>query len=591
MIKLNRLTILLLSVIFFAIFVVFSIDVRANDDHAKEHQEYIIKLADEKCNEELTSIPGVGKVNAENPYRNVVTVHVEENEFQLQRAYRHRCVEKIEKNHKVELLSSSKYVQYHIDQLNVPAAWEFEGEYSPIVAVVDSGVNPHFLFADRLLEGFNVTNWTTDTFDREGHGTAVAGLIAANRDNDVGIAGMSRSYILPVKVEDDWGNIFIFDVVNAIDWAVANGADIINLSLGTVLPDDPYKSTLYEAVRDAYQQGVIIVAAAGNYGNHPEIGGNAEVYPAAYPETISVAAVDQNNQKASFSSYGPTVDLSAPGVDIISTSHDDHFIIVDGTSFSAPIVTGIVSQILSFDRNFTPDQIKTILKNGTLPIPDKRVGAGVADAYYANHIAFHRKSDLTPVLADIHKSYARFEILYLYDHGIISGKTQSLFAPDEEIDRGQMAKLISEALGLQVDANVKGCDFPDVPANRWDAPYITAVCQAGIMYGKGDGKFYARAKTTREEMAVIFMRALGLANKADELSLNSNFTDAHLFNNWSKNEIALAAEIGLIRGIQNQDGSYRFDPKGTTQRQAAARLTYELYTRGDYYRQKAEELN
>lgn len=185
------------------------------------------------------------------------------------------------------------------------------------------------------------------------HGTRVAGLAAATGNNGVGIAGVDwQTKILPIQALSDDAQGDTYGVGRAILYAASMRADVINLSLGSVLPDEYVR----EAIRVATQKGSLVVAAAGNDGC------NCMVYPANYPEVLTVGALDGTNP-ASFSSYGNNLDIMAPGTGIISSSWSAGNPTTAytsgnaGTSFSAPIISGLMTRLLSQQPTATPLQL------------------------------------------------------------------------------------------------------------------------------------------------------------------------------------------------------------------------------------------
>jgi hypothetical protein len=193
-------------------------------------------------------------------------------------------------------------------------------------------------------------------------------------NNDSGVAGVSwAAQIMPVKVLNATGNGAFDTVAQGVIYAVNNGAQVINLSLGGALNS----SVLQSAIDYAYSQGVVVVAASGN--------ANTSVfYPAAYPQVIAVAASDASNNRAWFSNYGPEVDVAAPGVDIYSTALGGGYEYRSGTSMASAYVTGEVALMLSIDSNLTPDQIASIIKLTALDIGapgvDDDTGSGLIQA-------------------------------------------------------------------------------------------------------------------------------------------------------------------------------------------------------------------
>lgn len=185
-----------------------------------------------------------------------------------------------------------------------------------------------------------------DKVDYYGHGTHVAGIIAATKDA-AGVSGVCPDCdILDGKVLNDQGSGSTSNIANGISWAVKKNAQVINMSLGQRVSS----RTLEIAVNNAWKAGVVIVAAAGNAGTQ------AKIYPGAYPNVIAVAATDNRNVKASFSTYGKWVDVAAPGVNVYSTFPKHPFALsgrsegydtASGTSMASPIVAGVAALVWS----------------------------------------------------------------------------------------------------------------------------------------------------------------------------------------------------------------------------------------------------
>ncbi|UKA55504.1 S8 family serine peptidase [Arthrobacter sp. FW305-BF8] len=228
-------------------------------------------------------------------------------------------------------------------------AWDVTTGEGIKVAVLDTGVatDNNDIAANVVLRA-NFSSAATGE-DNYGHGTHVAGIIAATKDA-AGVSGVCPDCsILDGKVIDDSGSGSTSSIVNGINWAVENGAKVINMSLGQRVPS----LALEDAVNNAWNNGVVIVAAAGNAGTQ------APMYPAAYPNVIAVAATDNNDAKASFSTYGGWVDVAAPGVDVYSTFPKHPFTIgtqsgremgydiASGTSMASPMVAGVAALVWS----------------------------------------------------------------------------------------------------------------------------------------------------------------------------------------------------------------------------------------------------
>ncbi|MFH1141862.1 MAG: S8 family serine peptidase [Chloroflexota bacterium] len=235
------------------------------------------------------------------------------------------------------------FVQWNMAKIQAPQAWDITtGNPSIKIAILDTGIDQDHvdlpLGSKIVTNQMNFTN--SDTVDdRYGHGTHVAGIAAASTNNGVGVAGVGyNSSLMNVKVLGDSGSGPLSGVAAGIVWAADNGAKVINMSLGATMGEQ----TLEDAVNYAWGKGVVLVAAAGNFNS------TVDVYPARYDNVIAVAATDPSDARASFSSYGPWVDVAAPGVGIFSTLPNQqnqqggvNYGTLSGTSMSSPHVAGL----------------------------------------------------------------------------------------------------------------------------------------------------------------------------------------------------------------------------------------------------------
>jgi thermitase len=253
-----------------------------------------------------------------------------------------------------------------------PEGWGLRSATPPRIAVADTGIAPSHPDLDSSVIVYKKDEVPGDasTDDHFGHGTEVSGVIGAKRDNGIGIAGVAPDAQISMFKVSDTGSIPCSNVAAAVTDAIGH-ADVINLSLGSTSPCTAMRS----AIDAANAADVTVVASAGNAGT------STKNYPAAWPEVVSVASTDESDQLSSFSSYGASwVDLAAPGQDIASTTMDNDYAFVDGTSFSAPEVSAVVGMLYPLvtdtNGNGKRDEVLDRLLSSTDAIPAS--GSGVA---------------------------------------------------------------------------------------------------------------------------------------------------------------------------------------------------------------------
>lgn len=222
------------------------------------------------------------------------------------------------------------------------------------------------------VHGYDFVSDDSDPMDDQSHGTHVAGIIGAVSNNRIGVAGICWNVrLMAIKAFDDHGEGTVSAVVEAIEYAIANGARVINASWGQT----DKSLALQDALTEAWQAGVLIVAAAGNERT------DIAPFPAAYEPVVAVAALNKNGARAYFSNFGAFVDLAAPGEAILSTLPNARYDLLSGTSMAAPFVTGTAALIWSLHPEFTNEQVATILRNAVDEIgTDQYVGTGRLNA-------------------------------------------------------------------------------------------------------------------------------------------------------------------------------------------------------------------
>lgn len=314
--------------------------------------------------------------------------------------------------------------QWHLDNdvyggIGMEAAWDIEnGDPTVVVAVIDTGVayenhsdlvcwyswcwgDNYYLAPDlantNFVPGYDFVNADTHPNDDNGHGTHVTGTIAQSTNNRIGVAGVAyNTSIMPVKVLDYAGSGYYSWIADGIYWATDNGANVINLSLG----GPSYSLALEEAVAYAYNNGVTVIAAAGNDGNA------ALGYPAGYnPYVIAVGATQFDETLAPYSNYGPDLDLVAPGGNTLvdqngdgyvdgvlqqtfgNTTNDWGYWFYQGTSMATPHVSGVAALLISKGTATTPGEVREALQSTAKDLGspgfDTIYGWGLVNAYDA----------------------------------------------------------------------------------------------------------------------------------------------------------------------------------------------------------------
>jgi len=280
----------------------------------------------------------------------------------------------------VEPVQPPQELTWGVDRIEADLAWPETNGTAVNVAIIDTGADlDHPDLAANIKGGYNAFNTHKSPEDDNGHGTHVAGIIAAS-NNDIGVIGVGPNINLyPVKVLDRYNSGTLSDILDGMQWCIDNHMDVVNMSFGSTASDP----LLQIAVTALHLAGIVQVAAAGNLGTS----GGTILYPAKYPETIAVSSFDINDMIAASSSYGPEIDLAAPGVSIYSTAMDGSYVYKNGTSMAAPHVTASAALLLSLYPDLTPDETKATLKNNAedLGLPAEEQGAGLVRPDQAIH--------------------------------------------------------------------------------------------------------------------------------------------------------------------------------------------------------------
>ncbi len=313
-----------------------------------------------------------------------------------------------EPNYLVRASANDPYLSYqwNLAQIGVEQAWGYGTGLGVTVAVLDTGVRtgaPDGI--GRVASGYDFYNNDSDTTDGNGHGTFVAGTIAQSTDNGVGVAGIAPdATILPVQVLSSQGYGDVTAIVNGIIWATDQGADVINMSLGT----NYSTNTLESACQYAYDNGVVVVAASGNEYS------SSVSYPARYDTVVAVGANRYDGTRAGYSNYGTGMDLVAPGGDLSKDQNSDGYAdgilqetfennqwtypFWEGTSMASPHVAATAALIIEQGIH-DPDQVRDILNSSAIDMGasgyDTSYGYGRLDTLAAVELAVNSSGGST----------------------------------------------------------------------------------------------------------------------------------------------------------------------------------------------------
>ncbi len=332
-----------------------------------------------------------------------------------------------------------EFPQTGLGLMRVPPYWALSQGEGVRVGIVDTGCDlGHPEFRGRIVAAQDFNGKGTAQ-DGHGHGTHVAGIVAAARDGRGVVGAAPKAELVIAKVLADDGSGTDDQVAAGVRFCTAQGCDIINMSLGGPTPDE----SLHQAIIEAVRAGVVVVCAAGNSGPGDDTVG----YPAHFPESVAVAAVDDQATRARFSSTGREVDVCGPGVEVISTYKGGSYLRMSGTSMAAPHVAGALALWIGLVK---------------------------------------RTQGRRPTVEDV--------------RGWITAQARDLGAPGVDPEYGA---------GLLVMPDASG-PFKDVPADRWSASAIAWAKERGIVTGYPDGTFRPDQAVSREELCVILHRAKGV---------------------------------------------------------------------------------
>lgn len=454
----------------------------------------------------------------------------------------------------------------------VQTAWDkgFTGEGIRL-ALIDSGVNAAHedLRNINIEQGWNVIDNNDDTSDNLGHGTVVAGIIAADRNNGVGISGICDGVtIVPIKAFDS-SLTNVKHITAAIYKAVDEfDCDVINLSLG-VSTDTP---ALREAVEYAASKNVIIVSAVGNSG---ESDAAQLLYPAAYDVVVGVGAHGQDGQVSSFSHINSSVLVTAPGEQLYSldAKDTDGYRTVNGTSFAAAQVSALAVLAKTYDREMNVAEFQRQLESSAVDAGP----AGYDTAYGYGMVNVPRllaALEALPEYRDTAEHWARENIQFCTERGLMSGTAPRQFSPDLPLSRAMIVTILWRLEGSP-DGH-QSLAFHDIHTGDWFFDAVAWAAETSIVSGYLDGTFGPDDSVTREQLAAVIYRYAKYRGTAEQpVSLPSGYTDWNDVSPYAADAVSWAIENGIMRGKTAET----FVPKGQATRAEAATILRNFLTK------------
>jgi major intracellular serine protease len=262
--------------------------------------------------------------------------------------------------------NDNQFYGWEIEKFDIRNHWKFSQGEGIVIAVIDTGCDlNHDDLKDNLVEGMNFIEPNKDPIDRCGHGTHVAGTIAAT-NNGFGMAGVApKAKIMPIKSLDDKGNGNNQSISEGVYWAINKKVDFITMSLGSPVPS----KQIEEAILRAEQNNIVVFCAAGNSGENVDI-----MYPAKYDYPISIGAIDEQFNRTDFTCSGEELDFLAPGHEILSCFPGNTYARMSGTSMSNPFVVGCAALTKSYYKNkrLTKDDYIDLYKSKTLHLTNHK---------------------------------------------------------------------------------------------------------------------------------------------------------------------------------------------------------------------------
>ncbi len=369
--------------------------------------------------------------------------------------------------------------EWHLATIGASSAWDVSQGAGIVVAVLDTGVNTHPDLTANLVPGWNVFNNNSNTSDFMGHGTPVAGTVAAITNNGTGVAGVAgQAKIMPLVVTDSTGGSYYSVIAQALTYAADNGARVANASFSGL----PYSSTVQNAAQYMKNKGGLVVVAVGNTG----------ALDTADPQTttmIPVSSTEPNDTLSTWSSYGQTVAMSAPGDNIYSTYWTGGYGIFNGTSFASPVVAGTIALMMAANPALPSTQVESILYQTAVDLGAAgrdiyfgygRVNAAAAVAAAAAAVPSTTTTDTTPPTVAISAPLASSTVSGLVPVNINASDNVGVAKVELYVNGSLYATDTSSPFGFSWDSTKVANGMVNLTATAYDAAGNTASSTVAV---------------------------------------------------------------------------------------------------------------
>lgn len=455
--------------------------------------------------------------------------------------------------------------QYHIDLIKAKEAWslvESKGNTTK-VSVIDTGVDvKHEDLQKNLVSNSSYTQTVGGikkqvVYDSDHHGTHVTGIIGATYGNGIGVSGVASgnnnnlAKIMVVGTSFDGENMYTSDIIDAINYSKDNGAKVINMSLGGTGRDRAMEA----AIRDAYDNGIVLVAASGNDES------NEFSSPSDFKEVISVNASNKYNKPVYWSDYGISKDISAPGYNILSTTPGNTYELLSGTSMASPIVAGVVALMLDANPSLTPAEVYNILCASTGQSDfDEMLGYGIVNAKEAVSAAIDASSsvDVDSVsIKDYDASYSADYDAVVYENDDIS--LEALVRP---------ATSLKKVKWSSSDDSIAKVDSVTGRVTGVKSGFVTITASVS---GKSDSVLVkVKESLSQTGISIVSKEDYSSIVKGSSYELKANILPSNATNKevyWSSSDRTVADinELGILTGkssgkatitVKTYDGKY-----------------------------------